>query len=155
MLLDFEVESNIEVQLALFFHIHSDSNILVFVHMIMLTILHRWYAKIIFTKKIQKIFKKSESSSKWTIERGESGQSFKWTIARKWTIYSIPTGLEPNFKIFLAKLDGHGSKWTVIWLKMDGPSGKNWTIWRSRRVKVDGLKMSKWTVHNSSIMKVV
>ena len=44
-------------------------------------------------------------------------------------------------------MDGNGSKWTVIWLKVDflldeskGRSG------RSKSVKVDGPEVTNWTV---------
>ena len=45
-------------------------------------------------------------------------------------------------------LDGHGSKWTVIGLKTDGPSGKNglFEIAEVLNSEMDGPETSKWTV---------
>ena len=46
----------------------------------------------------------------WTVQKGESVRSLKWTAARKWTICPKVDGLEPNRTVFGAKVDGHGSK---------------------------------------------
>ena len=37
-----------------------------------------------------------ESGPKWTVQKGESGRSLKWTVARKWTVCPKVDGLEPN-----------------------------------------------------------
>ena len=43
-------------------------------------------------------------------------------------------------------MDGHGSKWTIIRLKVDGPIESKVKRGRSKDVKVDGPKTSKSTV---------
>ena len=40
--------------------------------------------------------KSKESGPKWTVQKGESGRSLKWTVARKWTVCPKVDGLEPN-----------------------------------------------------------
>ena len=40
-----------------------------------------------------------ESGSKWTVQKGESGRSLKWTVARKWTVRPKVDGLEPNWTV--------------------------------------------------------
>ena len=37
-----------------------------------------------------------ESGPKWTVQKGESGRSLKWTVARKWTVCPKVDGLKPN-----------------------------------------------------------
>ena len=67
-----------------------------------------------------KPIQKNESGGKWTVQKGESGRSRKWTVRRKWTVH--------------LKVDGPGLKWTVFWRKVDGPaeSGRSfdekWTV---------------------------
>ena len=41
-----------------------------------------------------------ESDPKWTVQKGESGRSLNWTVARKWTVLS-QTGrsFEPNWTV--------------------------------------------------------
>ena len=44
-------------------------------------------------------------------------------------------------------MDGHGSKWAVIRLKVDGPLEKSkGRSGRSKSAKVDGPEAIKWTV---------
>ena len=51
-----------------------------------------------------------------------------------------------------AKVDGHGSKWAVIRLKVDGPLEKSkGRSGRSKSVKVDGPKVPKWTVKSVKV----
>ena len=40
-----------------------------------------------------------ESGPKWTVQKGESGRSLKWTVARKWTICPKMDGLELNWTV--------------------------------------------------------
>ena len=42
---------------------------------------------------------KYESGPKWTVRKGESGRSLKWTVARKWTVRPKVDGLEPNWTV--------------------------------------------------------
>jgi len=65
----------------------------------------------------------SESGPKWTVQKGESGRSLKWTVAREWTVCPKVDGLELNWTVFWAKVDGRGLKYTVIRLKVDSPLG--------------------------------
>ena len=48
--------------------------------------------------------------------------------------------------VFWVRVDRHGSKWTVVRLKVDGPDKSKDKSRRPKKVKVDGLKVSKWTV---------
>ena len=45
-----------------------------------------------------------------------------------------------------AIVDGLWSKWTVVRLKVDGPDKSKDKSRRPKKVKVDGLKVSNWTV---------
>ena len=40
-----------------------------------------------------------ESDPKWTVQKGESGRSLNWTVARKWTVRPEVDGLEPNWTV--------------------------------------------------------
>ena len=78
-------------------------------------------AKVFFAvKKFNFFISWVESGGKWTVQKGESGRSRKWTVRRKWTVH--------------LKVDGPGLKWTVFWRKVDGPSesgrsfNEKWTV---------------------------
>ena len=48
-----------------------------------------------------------ESAPKWTVKKGESGRSLKWTDARKWTVRPKVDGPETNWRSL-------ETKWTVM-----------------------------------------
>ena len=54
----------------------------------------------IFVQKIEiKGNEHLESGPKWTVKGGDSGRSFKWTVARKLTVHSKVDVLEPNWTV--------------------------------------------------------
>ena len=61
-----------------------------------------------------------KSGLNWTVQLSESGRS-------------------------LVEVNGYRSKWTNIRLKMDSPNESKDKRGRSKDVKVDGPKTSKWT----------
>ena len=81
------------------------------------------------------------------VQRGlmsQSRWSLKWTFPRKWTIFS-QSGRSLKSK-WTVLVDGPGSKWTIICMKVDGPKESNWTVQkyqsgRSISMKVDGSKV--------------
>ena len=79
----------------------------------------------------------------WVRFKVNGPKGWKWTVARNWTVHPKVDGLEPNWMVFWDRVNGNGSKWTAIRLKVDGPDESKYKSGRSRCMKMDGLKVSK------------
>ena len=66
--------------------------------------------------------------SKWTVQKGKSGRSLKWSVARKWTVLrQTGQSFEPCGR---------------SWVKIDGHSTKSVSFGTNKTVKLDGPKVS-------------
>ena len=100
-----------------------------------------------------------EPGPKWTVQKGESGRSSKWTVFRqtgrsfdrKWTAQDDSgRSFEPKWTVMGQCRRSFDLKWTVLWMnrrvEVDGPKVSKWTVQkcqsgRSKSVKVDGPKI--------------